>query len=452
MSTGSGIYAAYSAFFAGIAWLCSVARVTDVTGLATWWPVFIGLVGLAELRLLFGRLSSSGYRCWAAIMIVVLVNSIGADYFSPQSIGFVMGLGIIALVLSGGEPPPVDGRLRITLLVLSGCVLATTHELSPFIVGGVLVVLALFGCARPRWAAVVVLVPATIWAGVNFDVLSGFASFSYLLHLSNFRPPRTVASPGLARQLVVTAGSAALLLGLLVLVAAALVGFLRHWRERWAWAFMLCAAVGLICVAVNPYGNEGIFRAALFGIPWLALVALRAFERPLGHRRLVALAVLSFVLCGTFLVSTFSMDASNVMRPADLIALRTFEHRSPLRGSYLLALGYGSFPSTVPTLPATRRYVLLQAVAGPVALAAHPTAADLAALTGRYQTYAHRTSGAGAGDLYVLWSPAVQAYGYEYGLMSKRQSAAWRDLLLASPDWRVAYAGRGTLLFHLVHA
>jgi hypothetical protein len=137
LSTGSGIYATYSAFFAGIAWLCSVARVSDVTGLATWWPVFIGLVGLAELRLLFGRLSSSGYRCWAAIMIVVLVNSIGADYFSPQSIGFVMGLGIYALVLSRGGPPPVDGRLRIALLVFSGCALATTHELSPFIVGGV---------------------------------------------------------------------------------------------------------------------------------------------------------------------------------------------------------------------------------------------------------------------------------------------------------------------------
>jgi hypothetical protein len=146
------------------------------------------------------------------------------------------------------------------------------------------------------------------------------------------------------------------------------------------------------------------------------------------------------------------MDASNVMRRADLTALRTFERRSPLQGSYLLGLGYGSFPTTVPTLPATRRYVPLQAVAGPVALAEHPTAADLAALTGQYQTYAHTTSGAGGDDLYVLWSPAVQAYGYEYGLMSKRQSAAWRDLLIASPDWQVVYAAQGTLLFHLVHA
>ena len=114
-----------------------------------------------------------------------------------------MGLGIYALALSGGGSRPFDGRLRAALLLLSGCALATTHELSPFIVGGVVLVLTLFGYVRPRWAAAAVLVPATIWAGVNYDVLSGFVSFSFLLHLSNFSPPRTVAAPGLARQLIV---------------------------------------------------------------------------------------------------------------------------------------------------------------------------------------------------------------------------------------------------------
>ncbi|HUK76146.1 MAG TPA: hypothetical protein VL117_00945 [Thermoleophilia bacterium] len=448
--TGSGIYATYSAFFAGIAWLCSVARVTDAAGLATWWPVLIGLLGLAELRFLMGRAIPSIAGCWVAVMVAVLVNAVGQDYFSPQSIGFVMGLGIYALVLARGGPPPVSARLRNAVLVFSGCALATTHELSPFIVGGVLVVLALFRLARPRWAAVAVLVPATIWAGVNYDVVSGFVSFSFLLHLSNFRPPRTVATPGLARELVVRAGSYALLLGLLVLIIAALIGFWRHRRESWAWAFLLCAGVGLICVAASPYGNEGIFRASLFGIPWLVLVAARAFDGRLRRRTVLALAGVSLLLCGTFLVSTFSLDASNVVRPADLAALRTFERVSPVRDSYLLEMGYGSFPTTVPTLPVTRRYYALPTVLGRLPWAMRPSADDLATLTQLYENLARSTSGPG-GELYVEWSPAMVAYGTEYGLMTGRQAAAWRDLLVASPDWQVVYAERGTVLLRLVH-
>jgi hypothetical protein len=477
LSTGSGIYAAYSAFFAGVAWLCSVARVTDVTALATWWPVFVGALGLIELRFLVGRIGLPAYRTWVAVLIAVLVNAIGADYFSPQSIGFVMGLGIYALVFEprwpalGGEPlsgealsrqilggsalsqsPPVGPRLRAIALLLSGVALATTHELSPFIIGGVLVVLTAFGLARPRWAAAAVLVPAVLWAGVNFDVVSGFVSFGFLLHLSNFRPPRTVASPGLSRQLIVAINSRALLLGLLVLIVAALASFVRNVRRRWAWAFVLCTAVGLVCVAVNPYGNEGIYRAALFGIPWLTLLAARGFDGRVGRRRVLLVAGVALLLCATFLVANFGMDASNVVRRSDLSALRVFERESTPTRSFLLEMGYGDFPCTVPTVPLTRRYVALQTAVGSKPLPLQPTAADLAALTAGYEAYARAQVGPGQNDLYATWSLSLEMYSYEYGLLSKRQSTTLRDLMLASPDWRVVYRSQGTILFKLIHA
>ena len=96
----------------------------------------------------------------------------------------------------------------------------------------------------------------------------------------------------------------------------------------------------------------------------------------------------------------------------------------------------------------TRRYLELQSVVGPVALAPRPTQLDLEHVTERYEAYARNLSGARA-ELYAVWSPELQAYGFEYGLMSLRQSVVWRDLLLASPDWRVVYADQGTVLFHL---
>jgi hypothetical protein len=453
LSAGAGIYAAYSAFFAGIAWVCALARVSDPIGLATWWPAIIGLVGLAELRFLFGRLGRSSTRCWAAIMVVVLVNAIGADYFSPQSVGFVMALGVYGLALAGTEPLAVDARLRASLLCLAGCGLAVTHELSPFIAGGVLLVLTVYGRTRPRWSAAAVLVPAVAWAAVDYHVLAGYLSFSHLLHLSNFVPPKTVAAPGLGRQAIVGLSSHALLLGLLVLVAAAIVGFARHRREPWAWAFMANAGVGLICVTVNPYGNEGIFRAALFGIPWLALVAARAIDHPPNRRLMVAFAGVTLLLLATFLVAEFGMDGSNVVRKSDLTSLRIFESQSPA-GSYLLNLGYGDLPGSVPSIPATRHFTdieTLDQTLGTVAirLPERPTAYDLAALTSSYAQSAGVGDGPAAGDLYVRWSPAQSEYAYEYGLQSLRQSAAWRALLLASPDWSVVYASHGTLLMRL---
>ncbi len=449
LSTGTGIYAAYSAFFAGIAWLCRVAGVPDALGLATFWPVLIGLVALAELRFLFGRLTASSYRCWAALMIAVLVSAVGQDYFSPQSVGFVMGLGIYALVIVSSEPPVIGGWLCAALLWVTGCAMVVTHELSPFIVGGVLVVLAVLGRARPRWSAAAVLVPALLWLGINYHTVSGFVSLSDFWHLANFMPPHTVTAPGLVRQPIVNFSSYALVLGLLVLIAAALVGFARHLREAWAWAFMASAGLGLIFVAFNSYGNEGIYRATLFGIPWLALLALRAVERPPSRPGLVAFTAITFVLLGTFLVANFGMDGSTVMRRSDLTALRVFESKAPA-GAYLVSLGYGDLPNVLPYFSSDLQSADFRTLVGSTnRLSRQPAAGSLAAFTARYENLARTRSGAVPGDLYAVWSPVLPLYAYEYGLLSTRQSDAWRDLMLASPEWRLIYAADGTLLFRL---
>jgi len=446
LDPGTGIYAAYSAFFAGIAWLCRVAGVSDPLALATFWPVVIGLVGLAELRFLFGRLTASSYRCWAALVIAVLVTAIGQDYFSPQSVGFVMGLGIYALVIASSEPPAIGGWACAALLWVTGCAMAATHELSPFIVGGVLVVLAVFGRARPRWAAAAVLVPAVAWLLINYHTVSGFVSLTDFWRLTNFMPPHTSAAPGLARQPIVDLSSYALVAGLLVLIAAALVGFLRHVRNAWAWAFLASAGLGLIFVAFNSYGNEGIYRATLFGIPWLALLALRAVRRP-SRLGVVAFAAVTFVLLGTFLVANFGMDGSTVMRRSDLTALRVFDGRAPA-GSYLVSLGYGDLPNALPYFTADLQSADFSTLVGPThGRSRQPSAAGLAAFTARYEDLARTRSGAAQSDLYAVWSPVLPLYAYEYGLLSTRQSDAWRDLMLASPQWKLIYSAGGTYLF-----
>jgi GT2 family glycosyltransferase len=445
LDVSQGIYFAYSGFFAAVAWLCRLAGVSDPLGLATVWPVVMALVRLAELCFLFGQIIEGRHRRWVAITLVVLVDAIGGDYFSPQSVGYVVGLGVYALAVSSGRA--LSRRLVAGLLVVAGCALAPTHELSPYIVGGVLIVLAAFGCARPRWAGLAILIPAAMWALINHRVLGGYFSLSNLFELSNFAPPHTSNAAGLSRAPIVGYSSDALALGMLVLIAGALIGFARHRHERWAWAYLASAGVGALLLVANPYGNEGIFRCSLFGIPWLAVLAVYAVRRPAPVLRYVAWPALSVGLLATFLVASFGMDGSSVIRRSDLAAWRAFARTAPA-DSDLLAIGFGDLPGAVPMTGPHHSLVTFDQVNDPATeRPGRPLPGDLDALLSRYRTYAADHTGSRGTPLYAIWSPVLSLYGREYGLERPTQSRRWLALLLASPQWRRVYERDGTYVF-----
>jgi hypothetical protein len=309
---GAGLHQAYSGLFAAVAWLCDLSGIHDPAGIAACWPFVIGLVAVAELRLFLGRLTCSAYRVWVMIALVVLVSAFGADYFSPQSAGFALGLGVFALAIDSratfggdvtgwggltfggaavGTAGLADGRRwpglaepgRVVLLLLAAGAMAVTCLLSPYIVGGVLVILMMFRTIRPWYVPVFVAYPAVGWALLNRRDLSGFITLADIRNLPDFTLPKTVVLPGLQRLPAVGPGShavspalLALALGLLALVVLAVSGFARTIRDRSAWAYLASAGVGLALITVKPYGYEGLFRAVLFAAPWLAAVALRA--------------------------------------------------------------------------------------------------------------------------------------------------------------------------------
>jgi len=446
------IYYSYSGFFSAIAWLCRLAGVTAPLGLATFWPTLIVLAGAAELRFLFGRVIRSPQRCWIGITMAVLVNAVGQDYFSPQSVGIVLAIGVSGLVITGRHPLVLPRGARIALLLTLGFSLAVTHELSPYLCGGVLIVLAMFRLVNPRWAALPVIAPAAIWAAVNSHALSGFLTFAAIGNLSNFKPPAHAAVPGLSRLAIVGESTDALVTGLLILIAMAGVGFARNRRRAGAWAFGISAGVGIVFIAINPYGDEGIFRASLFGIPWLVLLALAAVRK--HPWRWGAFGVLSVVLLGTYLVAQFGLDQTNVVRRSDVGALEAFIANAP-PGSYRLEFAAeGDIPSTVdPALhnliwdplwnPHSRDQVAVHSTR-------RPTQSNLAQLTTKYVQYAETISGTPARNLFAVYSPTSAAYSVVYGLETTANSVQWRNLFLASPQWRVIYASHGSYLFRYV--
>jgi hypothetical protein len=447
LDRGVNIYDAYSGFFSAVAWVCDLAGIHDSIGLATCWPFVIGLVGLAELRFFFGRLINSSYRIWVAMTLVVLVDAINQAYFSPQSVGFVLTLGVYGLAL-GRDWPGLSDRMRIALLVCAGCSLAVTHELSPYIAGGVLTVLVIFRAVRPWYVPATCLLPAIIWALFNWHDVRRFVSFARFGDLSNFTPPKTIATPGLQRLAIVGESSHALLLGLLVLIALAGVGFARTVRRPQAWAFMISAGVGLIAIVVNPYGNEGIFRASLFGIPWLALVAMEALPSNPPRWMSAVFGTVSVGLLGAYLVSMFGLDNAGVIRPADFQALQAYQAHAPA-SSYILDLGYGDLPASA-TFPQPGHYVAWTNIVTKSSVQTDRlSAADAETLARDYIGYA-ASKGGPVRDLYAIWSPACANYAVDYGLETLAHAQAWRKLVATSPDWQVVFNRDGTYLFRVV--
>ncbi len=446
----TGIYQAYSGFFSGTAWIADLAGtrgIADITAIATYWPFIIELFILAGLRFFFGRMVSSWYRIWLAITLVILVNAIGADYFSPQSAGFALGVAAFPLALQR-DFEGFGQRTRMTLLVLAGCALAVTHELSPYVVGGVLVLMVLFRIIRPWWIPATILGPALIWALLNKSVLSGFISISSLGTFSNFAPPKTIATPGLSRQAVVGQASHALALGLLILIVIAGIGLLRNLRSRPAWAFICAPGIGLALIAANAYGNEGIFRAALFAIPWLAAVALLVL--PVNPSRLVAAVsgILVSVLVGTYAIAMFGLDDLQVISPGDYAALLHYE-ATAAPTSYIIEVNYGNIPVSL-DFPAGYHHeggwtdVLKLAQLGTGA----PSQAEANQLAEQFYSFAKKNDGQ-TKELYAIWSPVAANYSADYGLETYAQARGWRDMMMSSPYWKVTFTKDGSYLFRV---
>ena len=443
------IYYTYSGFFSAIAWLCRIARVANPIGLAAYWPPLIALLGAIELRFLLGRVIRSGHRCWIGVMIATLADSVGQNYFSPQSEAFVIALGAFALVIAGRRGLGISRGVTLALFVLAGLVLAVTHELTPYIAGGVLIVLAVFRLVKPRWAPVAMLVPAGAWAALHQRVLAGFVNFNNLGDLANFKPVPTLASPGLVRESIVGLTTDALVLGMLMLVALASIGFVRNRRRGSAWGFIIAAGVGLVFITVNPYGNEGVFRATLFAIPWLTLIGLAAVRKPRWRWPVLAVVTTAFVTC--YLVSSSGLDASDVVRASDVRVLDTYIHDAPPGSYHLEVAASGDLPTSLN--PDVHNLIWNALWDGTnlhqVELHAtlKPTQADLAPLPAAYIAYATKFGHTPPANLFAVYSPAAAQSSDEYGVESIANSHEWLQLFVKSPHWKLMYASEGSFLF-----
>ncbi|MGA3146697.1 MAG: hypothetical protein ABSF33_04370 [Acidimicrobiales bacterium] len=436
VDTSIDIYQNWPAFFASGAWFCDVFRIGDPMSLARWWTPAADLGTLGAFFILARHFLADRFRLAFACTLFVLANTIGQDYFSPQSAAYFLAIALFGIAV--WQPTTIRTRhLRIGIGVLTALLIAVTHQITPYMTGLALVVLLLFRISRGLWLPVVTVIPAGIWAALHSAVLRSHVSSGQVGKLSNFAPPGGGPTSGHALNVVLgdvgTFGAVGIV-GLLALFS------LLTTRDRARTALAVCAAVPIFLPLVNGYGNEAIFRMLLFALPWLAILAASWNVRSgVAQRILVFLIVPAMlaVLTTSYVVASFSTDGAYVNEPGTLTLERLFEDHAP-DGSVLVLFGANQAP-----VLSTARYPDLAFATKSFTSRDTPDEAAVSTIDTTLSGFPRRPA------YYLLVTTSAQTYMEQWDGVSPGRWRAMTGAIAAVGVWRQVAANRSATLYRL---
>jgi hypothetical protein len=382
-----GAYQGWPGFFSLNAFLTSGAGLQSALSYANWALVAADLLWLGPVILIARAFTRDQRMVWTAALLFELGNWVGQDYFSPQALAFFLYLTVIAVSLRWLVHPRclAEGTPQVpraTRYALLACLLplmvaiASSHQLTPFMLITALALLAVFRKLRPAILPVALSVVAALgWLG--YGALPWLKANSYQI-FQGLGVPWANTSAHLVGQGAIPADQALVNWGARFLsVAIGLLALVGYWRmrrradrpgRRSASRIALLTFAAVPSAAANSYGGEIIFRVFLFALPYLAVAAAAAFfpgsgslpaasdpalslpaeARPAGAglvRRAVpsvALALTAVMLAGGFCLGNYGKEAMNYFTPGEVAASQWLYRTAP-RGAKLVAAN-SNFP------------------------------------------------------------------------------------------------------------
>ncbi len=279
----------------------ATAMLADVTGIAAptiviWTPFAFSLVSLLALSIVF-RSFVDDPRIWSlALWLFVIANWVGQEYFSPQGFGYVLYLGLLAIVIpfdrkrrsrsghfelrAGSDFRPTDaGNVVVSILgVLIVIAIVGSHQLTAIVVVVTFGVLSAFRVVRSTWVAVAALGASLVWlAGPALT----FVQNDNTDPADRFGLPAEtpdVTSAGIGD---VSVGHAIVIITdrflAQAVVVLAVVGIIAVWRRPQSRLLLALSLAPLVLLFTGDVG-EAIYRSYLFALPWLALTGAYALR------------------------------------------------------------------------------------------------------------------------------------------------------------------------------
>ena len=468
------IYQNWPGFFALAAWFGKVAGVASPLAYAKWAQLVFELAALPLLYLIYDALSLTVRQRWLALLVYSASNWIGQDYFSPQALGTLLSLGIMAMALrwlymgnsSGNgqraqESVPADHAARgwrampaphtavfCVIIVLVYFVLTFTHELSPYMLAVQLGALGVAGLLRPWWLgialaaiAVAYLLPRFTYVNSTYGLLNSIGNF-----FGNVEPTKFPVAVAPSERLLARCAE---VLSVGIWGLAMTGAWLRRRSGRIILVLVLLAFSPLILLAIEAYGQEGILRVYLFSLPWTAaLAALALLDKPGGnHRagRAVSIAALRppvaiGLILALFFPVFFGSDRIEVMPQPEVAVVTSFLENAPAGPVYCANINA--------PLADTARYNLftVKPIFGKYGLIGQsPVATDIAnVIAGNALFSTH-----GRQPVYVLVTPSMIAYNQVYRVTPPSSFPILLSALAHSRSWKLIVNRAGTVIYKL---
>ena len=367
----SNIYQQWPALFTAVAAVSGLSRVGPLS-FAAWGPLAFELADALLLVGIFRMLVADRRVAYLALFLYEgLVAWVGQDYLSPQAFGYLLWLGIVAIIVRwllvtapahqgrgllarvrapfrAGQPKPHESTpaqrvLAGTLLTVIYFAIVAAHQLTPYLALAGVGALVLLGMARRGWLLLLVLaVVAGGYLAPHYGLISHqfggmFSGGNVLENASGVKGIPHRHAEAMTGEIV---RGLAICMWLLTLAAIA-----RHWRALGGVAVTAALAFSpFVIVLVQSYGGEAIYRVYLFSAPWCALlIAVSLMQLPAAPWRRLAKACVCLLALAAGLQGLYGPIAVDSFTPAELAAsLWLYGHAPP--GS-LLVIAADNFPA-----------------------------------------------------------------------------------------------------------
>lgn len=468
------VYQQWPGFFSVAAALVHISG-RSVYAYANWAGLFFVVLNAVTLFAITRRFSRQRRIVpYVAVLLFLVVNWEGQEYFSPQTFAFELCLLFQLLLLPFLEPErlrrwfvnrrwlhlspiaslDIPGRaqvgtagvtVRVIGLMAVFAAITVTHQLSPYMLFAGVAALWILGVLRHPVVIVGILIiiiayPLLHLTAVNQNsILTGlnFSNATGTKGLSQATPPQILAGQ-LAK--VVTVG----------LWGGTLVAGLSYWRRRLGAVIipLVLAFMPLSLVLGSSYGGEGIYRAFLFSSPWCSIViALRVADlvrAPIF--RLMAMGAWALIASfGSAQAGNFGQFGMLVMPTEEITASTYFLDHAPVNSTLVLAAD--NFPSR-----GNGRYILHN----PVQLPNDPSLDSLPMYEGpglkniSSKNLALDVAGLVHGSAFLVFAPTMNPLVKYFGTYTPGTLPTVEARLKTSPYWKVWYDKGGTVIFEAV--
>jgi len=351
-------YFSWPGFFAFSALLTQAAGLRSTLDLVAWAAVAFNLLYLVPLLLILRAATRDLTVIWFGVWIFYLANWIGQDYYAPQAYGYFIYLLIIGLLLIyfGGEGRPIwpipqrlfaapmavarpqlaphqRAGLLAVILVMFGA-LSASHQLSPFALVGVVIVLGALGrITLSGLPALMIVILGTWLSYMTVTYMQGHVG-DMIARIGSV--DNTVAANltdrfrGSSEHFAVIVVRSVTSVALWSLAAGGWVRQLMSRRVDLTWAILAVAPFTLLLL--QSYGGEILLRVYLFGLPFMSLLAASALlgSRGRSPRRVLAVVLASSILfLGSFLVSRYGNERVDMITPGEAIGMAKLYEIAP---------------------------------------------------------------------------------------------------------------------------